>query len=92
MKLDEGDHLVGVATLREGDDVLLATRKGRCIRFILSDETVRVFAGRDSTGVRGVRLAEGDRVMSMAILRQVGSTPQASGETIPSPVTTTRFM
>ena len=61
MKLDEGDRLIGVATCREGDDVLLATRKGRCIRFQLSDDTVRVFAGRDSSGVRGIRLAEGRR-------------------------------
>src|SRR3978361_152537 len=45
MKLDEGDHLVGVATCREGDDVLLATRKGRCIRFVLSAGRVRVLAG-----------------------------------------------
>ena len=56
MKLDEGDHLIGVATCREGDDVLLATRKGRCIRFQLTDEQVRVFAGRDSSGVRGIKL------------------------------------
>ena len=56
MKLDEGDHLIGVATCREGDDVLLATRRGRCIRFQVTDDTVRVFAGRDSAGVRGIRL------------------------------------
>ncbi len=42
MKLDEGDHLVGVATCREGDDVLLATRKGRCIRFSVTDDGARV--------------------------------------------------
>ena len=50
MKLDEGDRLIGVATCREGQDAFLATRKGRCIRFELSDDTVRVFAGRDSSG------------------------------------------
>jgi len=71
MKLDEGDHLIGVATCREGDDVLLATRKGRCIRFQLSDDTVRVFAGRDSTGVRGIRLLSGDAVISLSVLRHV---------------------
>jgi DNA gyrase subunit A len=71
MKLDEGDHLIGVATCREGDDVLLATRKGRCIRFILSDETVRVFAGRDSSGVRGIKLLQNDEVMSLSVLRHV---------------------
>ncbi|MGE4049020.1 MAG: DNA gyrase subunit A [Acetobacteraceae bacterium] len=71
MKLDEGDRLIGVATCREGDDVLLATRKGRCIRFQLSDDTVRVFAGRDSSGVRGIRLVGQDEVMSLSVLRHV---------------------
>lgn len=74
MKLDEGDKLIGVATCREGDDVLLATRKGRCIRFILSDETVRVFAGRDSSGVRGIKLLQGDEVMSLSVLTHVNAT------------------
>ena len=74
MKLDEGDKLIGVATCREGDDVLLATRKGRCIRFILSDETVRVFAGRDSSGVRGIKLLQADEVMSLSVLRHVDAT------------------
>ncbi len=73
MKLDEGDHLIGVATCREGDDVLLATRKGRCIRFQLSDDTVRVFAGRDSSGVRGIRLLGKDAVISLSVLRHVES-------------------
>jgi len=71
MKLDADDHLIGVATCREGDDVLLATREGRCIRFQLSDETVRVFAGRDSTGVRGIRLLGKDAVISLSVLRHV---------------------
>jgi DNA gyrase subunit A len=71
MKLDEGDHLIGVATCREGDDVLLATWKGRCIRFQLSDDQVRVFAGRDSSGVRGIKLMPGDEVMSLSVLRHV---------------------
>ena len=76
MKLDEGDHLIGVATCREGDDVLLATRKGRCIRFQLSDDTVRVFAGRDSSGVRGIKLLNGDEVISLSVLRHVEATPE----------------
>src|SRR6201996_7068446 len=74
MKLDEGDRLIGVATCREGDDALLATRNGRCIRFQISDDSVRVFAGRDSSGVRGIRLAEGDEVISLSILRHVEAT------------------
>jgi DNA gyrase subunit A len=71
MKLEEGDNLIGVATCREGDDVLLATRNGRCIRFQLSDEQVRVFAGRDSAGVRGIRLLDGDQVISLSVLRHL---------------------
>jgi DNA gyrase subunit A len=76
MKLDEGDHLIGVATCREGDDVLLATRKGRCIRFQLSDDQVRVFAGRDSSGVRGIKLLNGDEVISLSVLRHVDASPE----------------
>ncbi len=69
MKLDEGDSIVGVSLCTSADDVLLSTAAGRAIRF--SVDEVRVFAGRDSTGVRGIRLAEGDTVLSMAILRAV---------------------
>jgi DNA gyrase subunit A len=74
MKLDEGDSIVGVGVCNAGvNDILLTTALGRCIRF--ATEEVRVFAGRDSTGVRGIRLAEGDSVISMAILRSVDATP-----------------
>src|ERR1700761_118050 len=71
MKLDEGDRLIGVATCHDGDDALLATRKGRCIRFQLADDTVRVFAGRDSSGVRGIKLLNGDEVINLSVLRHV---------------------
>jgi DNA gyrase subunit A len=71
MKLDDGDRLIGVATCREGQDAFLATRKGRCIRFELSDDTVRVFAGRDSSGVRGIRLAKNDEVISLSVLEHI---------------------
>ncbi len=74
MKLDEGDSIVGVGVCNAGqNDILLTTALGRCIRF--ATEEVRVFAGRDSTGVRGVRLADGDSVISMAILRSVPASP-----------------
>jgi DNA gyrase subunit A len=73
MKLDEGDRIVRVAICTADDNVLLTTAAGRCIRFPVED--VRVFKGRDSTGVRGIRLDEGDEVISMAILRHVGATP-----------------
>ncbi|HSR71035.1 MAG TPA: DNA gyrase subunit A [Kiloniellales bacterium] len=70
MKLEEeGTRLVSVRTCGDGDDVLLATAQGKCIRFPVTD--VRVFSGRTSTGVRGIRLAEGDAVISMTILRHV---------------------
>jgi DNA gyrase subunit A len=75
MKLEEGDRLVGVATCRDGDDVFLATKLGRCIRFQITDENLRVFSGRDSAGVRGIKLAAGDEVMSLSVLRHVEATP-----------------
>ena len=71
MKLEDGDSLIGVATCREGDDVLLATRGGKCIRFVADADTLRVFAGRDSSGVRGIRLAAGDQVIALSVLRHV---------------------
>ena len=73
MKLDDGDAIVGVALCTEDQDVLLTTADARCIRFAVDE--VRVFKGRDSTGVRGVRLKSGDKVISMAILRRVDATP-----------------
>ena len=67
MKLGEGEAILGVETCTEADDVMLTTALGRCIRFPVPE--VRVFAGRNSVGNRGIALAEGDRVISMAILR-----------------------
>ena len=73
MKFDEeGDAIVDVQLCSERDDVLLTTAAGQCIRFAVTD--VRVFKGRDSTGVRGIALAEGDRVISMAILNHFDAT------------------
>lgn len=71
---DEDDRLIGVALLDEADDVLLATRAGKAIRFPGDD--VREFQSRNSTGVRGVRLAKGDEVMSLSILHKVGASPE----------------
>jgi DNA gyrase subunit A len=68
---DPTDRLIGVELLTEGDDVLLATRKGKAIRFKATD--VREFQSRTSTGVRGIRLLEGDAVISMSILHRVGT-------------------
>ncbi len=72
MKLDEGDSIVDVQICSEHDDVLLTTAIGQCIRFPVPD--VRVFKGRDSTGVRGINLAKDDTVISLAILRHSEAT------------------
>ena len=66
MKLDADDGIVGVHTCTDQDDVLLTSRGGKCIRFPLTD--IRVFKGRDSTGVRGIKLADGDEVVSLSLL------------------------
>src|SRR5258708_11641144 len=81
MKLEPGNGIVGVQVCTDRDDVLLTTRLGKCIRFALTD--VRVFRGRDSTGVRGIKLAtfgkeSGDEVVSLSLLRHSdATTPEA---------------
>ncbi|WP_072374403.1 DNA gyrase subunit A [Hyphomicrobium sp. NDB2Meth4] len=72
MKLDEGDQIVSVNICTPDNDVLLTTAKGRCIRFLLEDE-VRLFKGRDSDGVRGIKLDDGDEIISMTVLTHVGA-------------------
>ncbi len=69
MKLDEGEEIVDVQICTERDDVLLTAAAGQCIRFPVTD--VRVFTGRTSMGVRGIALAESDKVISLAILRHM---------------------
>jgi len=66
MKLDEGDKLVGVSPCAEDSDILLASRNGKAIRFATT--AVRVFAGRGSTGVRGIKLLDDDKVVSMSVI------------------------
>eukprot|EP00752_Nemacystus_decipiens_P000807 g807.t1 len=73
MKLEEGDRLVDVRPCQPGEDVLLATADAVSIRFQVED--VRLFAGRNSVGVRGVRLGAADEVISMSILRHTDATP-----------------
>nr|WP_080517652.1 DNA gyrase subunit A [Cereibacter sphaeroides] len=73
MKLPEGVSLVNVSICDEQDDVMMVTALGRAIRFPTTD--VRVFSGRDSTGVRGIRLASGDRVVSMSVIRHFEADP-----------------
>ena len=74
MKLDEGDVLVGVKPCGPGDHILLATRKGKALRF--PAEGVREFVSRASTGVRGITLLEDDRVISMSVLDGAEFTPE----------------
>jgi DNA gyrase subunit A len=70
MKLADGDKLVRVRTCTEDEDILLSARGGKCIRFPVTN--VRVFVGRTSTGVRGIKLvAKGDEVIAMSVLRHV---------------------
>ena len=74
MNLPEGITLVNAAIADENDDIMLVTEAGRAIRF--STTEIRVFKSRGSTGVRGIRLAEGDHVVSMSIIRHFEATPE----------------
>ena len=78
MKLDEGDKLINVRICNEDNDVLLAARSGKCIRFPVDD--VRVFAGRASTGVRGIKLQKDDAVISMSILKHCDASSEERDE------------
>ncbi len=73
MRLDTGDRIIGVEVCGEKDDVLLTSADGQAIRFPVAD--VRVFKGRESPGVRGIKLERGDQVISMAILGHVEALP-----------------
>ena len=74
MKLDDDDSIVGVDVANADDDVLLVTAAGQAIRFPITE--VRVFAGRNSVGVRGIKMGTGDNVISMTILRGFDATPE----------------
>ena len=80
---DPSDRLIAVELLTEEDDVLLATRNGKAIRFKSTD--VREFQSRTSTGVRGVRLLGGDEVISMSILRRAGTSQEERDAYLKSP-------
>jgi DNA gyrase subunit A len=73
MKMPEGVTLVGVRLSTESDDLMLVTGMGRAIRFPTT--AIRVFKSHDSTGVRGIRLAEGDKVVSMSVIRHFEAEP-----------------
>ncbi len=68
MKLGEGEQLVSVKICREGEDIFLASKLGKAMRFNVED--IRVFAGRASTGVRGMKLQKGDEIMTMSVIKR----------------------
>jgi len=78
MKLDDGDKLINVRICNEDNDIMLAARSGKCIRFPVTD--VRMFVGRNSTGVRGIKLADNDEVISMSVLNHSDATSEERDE------------
>src|SRR5689334_756615 len=78
------DRLIGVKLLTEEDDVLLATRHGKAIRFCSTD--VREFQSRASMGVRGIRLKDDDQVISMSVLRRAGTTAEEREAYLRAPI------
>ncbi len=78
MKLDESDKLINVRICTEKDDVMLATKSGKCIRFPVTE--VRVFVGRNSVGVRGIKLTGKDEVISMSVLNHSDATSEQRDE------------
>ena len=71
MKLDENDMIVGVEKCREDQDIILGTKYGKCIRFM--SKKLRLFKGRSSKGIRGINLAENDKVISLSIIDNIKS-------------------
>ncbi|MDO4162065.1 MAG: DNA gyrase subunit A [Pseudomonadota bacterium] len=78
MKLDEGDKLINVALCDDGNDIMLAAKSGKCIRFAVED--LRVFVGRNSTGVRGIKLQGDDEVISMSVLKHCSASVEERDE------------
>lgn len=78
MKLDDGDKLINVRICHEDNDIMLAAKSGKCIRFAVTD--VRVFVGRNSTGVRGIKMSKDDEVISMSILNHSEATTEERDE------------
>ncbi len=74
MKLEGDEKLVSVKLCREDEDVMLASKLGKAIRFPVTE--IRVFAGRTSTGVRGIKLGKGDEVISMSVLKHLEVSPE----------------
>lgn len=66
---EESDELIAVKPCREDQDVFLTLRGGKCIRFPVPE--VRVFQSRNSTGIKGIKVENGDKVISMSIINHV---------------------
>ncbi len=74
MKLQDNDEIKTVETCTDIDDILITTSKGQCIRFKVTD--IRLFVGRSSTGVRGIRLGKDDKVISSSIIKSMDTTTE----------------
>ena len=80
MKLDQNDKIIGVEKCREDQDIILGTKFGKCIRFM--SKKLRLFKGRSSKGIRGIDLAENDKVISLSVIDSVknrNSLPKKNG-------------
>ena len=66
MKLDQDDKIIGVKICKEDEDILLSTQLGKCIRF--KSKKLRLFKGRSSKGIKGIQLADKDKVISLSII------------------------
>ena len=76
MKLETNDKIVGVRICRDDQDIMMSTKNGKCIRFMA--KKLRLFKGRSSKGIRGIQLADNDKVISLSVLE----TPQINSKTI----------
>jgi len=76
MKLDEDDKIIGVRICREDQDIILSTKLGKCIRFM--SKKLRIFKGRSSKGIKGIELADSDKVISLSVLNSVDINPKTA--------------
>ena len=76
MKLDSNDKIIGVKICKEDQDIILSTQLGKCIRFM--SKKLRIFKGRSSKGIKGIELAENDKVISLSVLNSVNINPKTA--------------
>ena len=75
MKLDQDDRIIGVKICKEDQDILLSTQFGKCIRF--KSKKLRLFKGRSSKGIKGIKLNDKDKVITLSILDNTNLTVKA---------------